>query len=151
MTRLLEPQVGWEERDDRGGLVLGLTTVRLANSTGGWLLWGSEDRPVRQLQDGAAASDYRPLDVSGTFNQQQERPEIEAFEREHTAFLALLPHLQPTFRGCFVAVHRGSVVDSDASRSDLVKRFFARFGEVPVYIGYVGQPTVAYQVTPFQI
>ncbi len=151
MTTLLAPQVGWEERNDRGEVVFAVATVRLANPIGGWLLWGSQDRPVPAAQDRAEPSDYRPLDVSVTLKQQRERQEIEAFEREHTAFLTLLPDLESKFRGLFVAVHRGSVVDSDVSRDNLVKRFFARFGDVPVYIGYVGQSAVAYQVTPFQI
>jgi hypothetical protein len=151
MTAVLAPQVGWEERNDLGEPVLGVTTVKLANPSGGWLLWGSQDRPERGSQDRAEPSDYRPLDMSFTLEQQEERPEIEAFEREYAAFLTLLPHLESRFRELFVAVHRGSVVDSDTSRSDLVKRFFARFGDVPVYIGYVGQPAVGYQLTPFQI
>ena len=152
MTMLVEPQVGWVERDNRGQEVLCVTTARIVNPTAAWLLWGSQDRPAHESQDRAVQSAWRPLDVSVTLvEQQRKRPEVEAFEREHAAFVALLPHLASNLEGRFVAVHGEAVVDSDASREELVRRFFARFGDVPVYIGYVGQPAVAYQVTPFQI
>lgn len=152
MTTLVEPQVVWEATDDRGQPMSGVATVRLANSTGGWLLWGSEDLPVSGSLDRAEQSHYRPLDLSLTiFGPQRKRPEIEAFEREHAALMALQPNLVSRYAGRFVAVHHGSVVDSDFSRDTLVRRFFARFGDAPVCIDYVGQPVVAYQVTPFQI
>lgn len=152
MTTLIEPQVVWEETNDLGQPVSGVATVRLANPTGGWLHWGSEDLPVSGSLDGAEQSHYRPLDLSLTiFGSPRKRPEIEAFEHEYAAFMALPPNLVSRYSGRFVAVHHGSVVDSDLSRDNLVRRFFTRFGDASVYIDYVGQPVVAYQVTPFQI
>ena len=68
MTMLVAPQVGWVERDNRGEIVLCVTTARLVNPVAEWLLWASQDRPVHESQDRAAHSDWwRPLDVSVTF------------------------------------------------------------------------------------
>jgi hypothetical protein len=77
---------------------------------------------------------------------------IYRFRQEKAAFDALLPTLANQFDGQFVAVHNGIVVDADASREVLVRRFFHQFGNASVYIGHVGQQKpVAYQVTPFRL
>lgn len=77
---------------------------------------------------------------------------LAGLERERAAFLARLPDLLQRYAGRFVAVHAGSVVDADESRAALVRRFFERFGDVPVYIGYVGTPRPgARQVTPLRL
>ena len=150
-TLATPPQIVWEERDERGQHVYGVATVRLLASSGGWLVWGSHDFPMqeRQANDCAAPSDYRPLDV--TLAAGMRRQEIEEFDREHEAFVRLSPIVQTQHRGRFVAIHAGRIVDSDVNRQDLVKRFFERNGNVSVYIGYIGESPVAYQVTPFQI
>lgn len=73
-------------------------------------------------------------------------------DHERGVFVARLPELRQQYPGRFVAVHAGVVVDADESRAALVRRFFERFGDVPVYIGYVGgPPPVAYQVTPLRL
>jgi hypothetical protein len=66
------------------------------------------------------------------------------FETERSAFEGLAPKLRERYDEAFVAVHRGDVVDSDTDLHALVARFFERYGEVPVYFGYVGkrQPTL---------
>lgn len=139
-------QMEWTEKDNAGHPVFCVTnTVITIDVEGGgsqlWFLGGAQDQPDDAL-------DWWPLDVEF---KRRERPEIEDFEREHAAFQGLLPHLVANYDGRFVAVHRGDVVDSDASREELVRRFFARFGDAPVYIGYVGRPAMAYQLTPFLI
>jgi hypothetical protein len=58
-------------------------------------------------------------------------------EREYRAFLRLLPELLPAYRGKFVAVHDGAVVDSDADDIALVQRVHARIGYVPIHVGLV--------------
>lgn len=73
------------------------------------------------------------------------------FQYERAAFLAKLPALEREYGGRFVAIHRGSVVDSDVSQATLVRRFFERFGDIQVYIGYVGRPPVANQLSPFTL
>jgi hypothetical protein len=66
------------------------------------------------------------------------------FETERSAFEGLADKLRERYNEAFVAVHRGDVVDSDTDLQALVARFFERYGEVPVYFGYVGkrQPTL---------
>ncbi len=58
-------------------------------------------------------------------------------EREYQAFLRLLPELLPEYRGKFVAIHEGQVVDSDADDIALVQRVHARVGYVPIHVGLV--------------
>jgi hypothetical protein len=140
----LAAQADWKEIDDRGRQVSCATnTVRL-NLRSVFLLSGGQDRPEQTTLDRTERSG------SVTFLG-QERPEVDAFEKEYAAFLALLPRLLPDYGGQFVAIHKGSVEDSGDRRDELVKRFFAKFGDVPVYIGYVGRAPVAYQLTPFRI
>ena len=148
---LVDPQIEWVEKDANGTVVACVATARLVQRGGtGWWLFGSEDSPEYEEESQDRVGEWRPLGTSITFVE-RERPEIAAFEREHAAFVGLLPQLAANFGGRFVAIHKGNVVDSDASRKELVRRFFARFGDVPVYIGYVGKPALAYQVTPFRI
>src|SRR5437763_8587487 len=64
-------------------------------------------------------------------------------EREYQAFLRLLPELLPTYRGRYVAVHDGQVVDADVDDIVLVRRVHARVGYVPIHVGLVSdQPNV---------
>ena len=73
------------------------------------------------------------------------------YKAEKWAFEWALPSLGDQHSGRYVAIHRGVVVDSDASRADLVRRFFTRHGDTHVYIGYVGVPVpAAQQLTPFR-
>lgn len=60
------------------------------------------------------------------------------FEHERAAFFVLLPNLAE-YVGRFVAIHRAQVVDADVSQRGLAQRFFAKHGNVPVYIGFVGR------------
>lgn len=79
----------------------------------------------------------------------EDRVDIMLFEREKSAFTRLLPTLMPRYEGQFVAVHNGVVVDSDRSSSEVVRKFFRRFGDTNVYIGYVGrEEPVSYAVSP---
>jgi hypothetical protein len=142
-------QAGWSEQDHLGHQVVCVTNsvlIRL-DAQQVWVLGGSEDSPWETPPDCSVL-----LDASVRFGTTTTpRLEIKAFERERTAFRTLLPLLKHSHPGKFVAIHEGSVADSDTSREELVRRFFAHFGDVSVYIGYVGQPDMTYQVTPFLI
>ena len=61
------------------------------------------------------------------------------FESECSAFETLAPEIRERYDEAFVAVHRGEVVDSDTDLQTLVARFFERYGEAPVFFGYVGK------------
>ena len=113
-------QAEWTEKDARGQTIFCVTNTVKFNLHSMRLLGGGQDRPERTTLDRTERS--APVTFLG-----RERPEIEAFEREHAAFLALLPGLMPNYVGQFVAVHNGAVVDSGARREELVRRFFMRF------------------------
>jgi hypothetical protein len=72
-----------------------------------------------------------------------------SFEDEKAAFTSRLPTLQIQYPGEFVAIYRGTVVEHDKMRSVVTRRFFDRFGDVPVYIGFVGPKRVTRIPTPF--
>jgi hypothetical protein len=59
------------------------------------------------------------------------------WEREHQAFLRLLPHLLVTHRRQFVAIHEGRVVDSGDDKLALALRVLTKVGNVAVHIGRV--------------
>jgi len=60
------------------------------------------------------------------------------WEREHDAFLQLLPQLLVTHRNQHVAIHEGQVVDSDSDRLILALRVLAKVGNVDIHVGWVG-------------
>jgi hypothetical protein len=64
-------------------------------------------------------------------------PPENKWEREHLAFLRLLPSLLETHRGKYVAVHDGQVVDSGDDELALASRVWARYGYVPIHVGLV--------------
>lgn len=114
------------------------------------VLWGERSSYVLRPM----ISDFTKSHVVVCFPEAPaERDPIYHFRQEKAAFDALFPTLAPQFDGRFVAVHDGIVVDADVSREVLVRRFFEQFGDVSVYIGYVGErrPIAYYQVTPFRL
>jgi hypothetical protein len=58
-------------------------------------------------------------------------------ECEYQAFLRLMPELVANYRGRYVAIHDGCVVDSDTDDIALVQRVHARVGYVPIHVGLV--------------
>src|SRR5262245_50458329 len=71
-------------------------------------------------------------------------PHLSKGEREYQAFLRMLPELLPNYRGRFVAIHDGRLVDSDVSDVALIQRVQQRVGYVPMHVGLVTeeQPVV---------
>ncbi|MCC6417337.1 MAG: hypothetical protein IT429_03720 [Gemmataceae bacterium] len=66
--------------------------------------------------------------------------ELPKGEQEYRAFLQLLPDLLPHYRGRYVAVHNGQVVDSDEDEVKLILRAQAKVGYVPICVGLVAEP-----------
>ena len=71
-------------------------------------------------------------------------PELEQFpggttkwEQERAAYWRLLPSLVSQYRGQYVAIHEGQVVDSGANQVEVALRVYQRFGYVPIYVGLV--------------
>ncbi len=64
-------------------------------------------------------------------------PSPGKWEREHEAFLRLLPTLLATHRGKYVAIHEERVVDSEDALVPLALRVHAQHGYVPIYVDLV--------------
>ncbi len=74
------------------------------------------------------------------------------FQRERAAFEQQLPILRTRFPGKYVAIHNGRVQETGASEAEAFRRFFDRFGDTHVYIGYVGDGEPGgFQLTPFNL
>lgn len=71
------------------------------------------------------------------------------FEDEKATFFSMLPMLHSRYPEEYVAIARGAIADHDHSRLQLVRRFFSRFNDTPVYVGFVGARDVARIPTPF--
>src|SRR5262249_3556079 len=59
------------------------------------------------------------------------------WEREHQAFLQLLPQLLATHRGRYVAIHDGQVVGSGDDKLALALEVLGKIGNVPIHVGLV--------------
>ncbi len=64
------------------------------------------------------------------------------WEQERSAYWRLLPSLLPQYRGQYVAIHEGRVVDSGSDQLELAMRMYQRFGYVPIYVGHVSDDPV---------
>lgn len=71
------------------------------------------------------------------------------FADEKATFLSMLPLLYSRYPGEYVAVARGAIVEHGHSKIDVVRRFFSRFTDTPVYVGFVGTRDVVRVPTPF--
>jgi hypothetical protein len=74
--------------------------------------------------------------------------EIE-FRTQKRLFEQIPPLLLRQYDGLFIASRNGEIVDTDADIDILMDRFFARYGEVPVYITRIGEPIREFIDTPF--
>jgi hypothetical protein len=68
----------------------------------------------------------------------------ELFIKEKDAFLKIKDELlgHETYRGKFVAIYEGKVVDFAENKKELAKRVYRRFGYIPIYIGKVEKEQV---------
>jgi hypothetical protein len=75
-------------------------------------------------------------------------PELE-YELEKMAFDQQYPEFKSRYSRQYVAIHNGKVEEVGPSEAEVTRRFFARFRDTHVYIGYVGDDEPAtYQVSP---
>jgi hypothetical protein len=77
-------------------------------------------------------------------------PELSKGESEYRAFLRLLPQLLPAYRGKFVAIHEGQVVDSDTDDIALIRRVHDRVGYVPIHVGLVSDRPLVVRVPHYR-
>ena len=59
------------------------------------------------------------------------------WEREFAAFVRLKPSLLSSYRGKYVAIHEGKVVDSGDDQIAVALRAYSNYGYVPIYVGLV--------------
>ncbi len=59
------------------------------------------------------------------------------WEREHQAFVKLLPTLLGTHKGQYVAIHNASVIAQGPDQVEVAMSAYARAGYVPIYVGLV--------------
>jgi hypothetical protein len=78
-----------------------------------------------------------PTTTQETFEVRVPVPELSKGEREYQAFGRMLPELLTTYRGRYVAIHDGQVVDSDPDDIALIRRVHAQVGYVPIHVGLV--------------
>lgn len=81
-----------------------------------------------------------------TFEVKLPAPQLTKGEREHQAFLRLLPELLKTHRGKHVAIHEEKVVDTDTDDIALIQRVHAKVGYVPIHVGLVVDPQPVYRI-----
>jgi len=88
---------------------------------------------------GTSLMDLTPSPLVRAPSPRRGPPELEAFERERQAFLRIREiHLDdPEFRGKFVAVYGGEIVDQDEDNRELAMRVYREHGYVPIYIGKI--------------
>jgi hypothetical protein len=65
-----------------------------------------------------------------------QRPETK-WQQERQAFLQLLPSLLSAYRGHYVAIHEGKVVESGPELVPVALRAHQRYGNVPIYVDLV--------------
>jgi len=77
---------------------------------------------------------------------EQREQAVKAIEEFHQMKGLFASH----YAGRYVAFYRGKVVDSDTDRNALARRFYKKYGNVPVCIAKVSEEREAIQiVTPF--
>lgn len=59
------------------------------------------------------------------------------WQREKTSFRRLLPSLLSLYKGQYVAIHEGQVVDHGGDKLAIAERAYARFGYVPIFVSLV--------------
>jgi hypothetical protein len=64
-------------------------------------------------------------------------PKLNKWDREHAAFVRMLPQLLATHRGRFVAVHEETVVDSGDDKIELALRVLGKIGNCDIFVGRV--------------
>ena len=79
-------------------------------------------------------------------------PPQNKWEREHRAFVQMLPELLKTHRGQYVAVHEGQVVDSGDDKLEVAGKAYAKYGYLPIYVGLVAErPLPAERIPGFRV
>lgn len=85
------------------------------------------------------------VDSGSTSRSREERE----FDEQEQAFRQIPPLLLEPYRGQYVVCQDSNILDSDADLYALTSRFFARHGDMPVYIERIGGEVEEVIDTPF--
>jgi PHD/YefM family antitoxin component YafN of YafNO toxin-antitoxin module len=104
--------------------------------------------PIILEQDGQPVAAIVSLAEYGDFQawretQDRERrrqADMEALDREREAYERLEPELLSLYKGQYVAIREGQVVDSDPDEMTLVQRVYEELGYGPMYVRKIGAP-----------
>lgn len=99
--------------------------------------------PKRQISH---ASEH--IEQSSALQNKQSPAEIE-FEKQREAFNKIPASELAPYQGQFVAVRNGVIVDSDYDPMELSRRFYERYGGMPVYKTRIGGRRVVNIPAPF--
>lgn len=111
-------------------------------------------QPIILKQHGREIAAIIPIEKYRAFEawekqQTKVQPHYPEFEAEKAAFEQLEPSLMATYKGKYVAVRGGQVVDNDEDKMRLITRVYDRLGYGPMYVHKVGRPLrVAKIVSP---
>lgn len=78
-------------------------------------------------------------------------PALLAWQKEKAAFEALSARTLERFRGRYVAVHRGKLIDSDLDVDRLSERVWKKLRGGVFYVARVGEPPETVEITGFEL
>jgi len=102
-------------------------------------------QPIILKQAGREVAAIIPIEKYRVFESWQKQqldyrlryPELET---NKAAFEQLEPSLIADYRGKYVAIKGGQMVDSDVDKMTLIRRVYAKLGVGPLYVHKVGEP-----------
>lgn len=102
-------------------------------------------QPIILKQNGQEIAAIIPIETYRAFEAWQKQqlevlPHYPEFEAEKAAFERLEPDLMASYKGQYVAIRGGQVVDNDADKMTLITRVYQTSGYGPMYVHKVGQP-----------
>ena len=103
--------------------------------------WSIPKRPISQTPDKSV--------VLTSIVESEQSPAEREFEKQVEAFNKIPASELERYHGQFVAVLDGEVVDSDYDPIELSRRFFEKFGGIPVYKTRIGEPMEVNIPAPF--
>ncbi len=141
----------WDTRAHQG--------TRRKRSKGKW--WRIQTTSILDTMQNVDSVTWGDVDVADdTIMSQESTPQASTgqntqspaeleFERQREAFNRIPPSQLAPYDGQFVAVRDGVIVDSDHDPIELSRRFFERYGGVPVFKTRIGRRRVINIPAPF--
>ena len=102
-------------------------------------------QPIILKQNGQEIAAIIPIEKYRAFEAWQKQqfeplPHYPEFEAEKAAFERLEPSLMVDYKGKYVAIRGGQMVDNDEDKMMLITRVYKTLGPGPMYVHKVGEP-----------